>query len=74
MLEHEDEIKARPPRTWFQTEKQKRELAKASKEAAANGACRVAFQGLAGCSQQGWSVVAELWGFRVAASRGGAWF
>ncbi|PSC68971.1 DEAD-box ATP-dependent RNA helicase 28 [Micractinium conductrix] len=37
MLEHEDEIKARPPRTWFQTEKQKRELAKASKEAAANG-------------------------------------
>ena len=28
MLEHEDEINARPKRTWFQTEREKRELAK----------------------------------------------
>lgn len=35
MLEHEDEIRARPARTWFQTERQKRELAQRSKAAAA---------------------------------------
>lgn len=28
MIEHEAEIYARPPRTWFQTEKQKKESAK----------------------------------------------
>lgn len=28
MIEHEAEIYARPPRTWFQTEKQKKETAK----------------------------------------------
>ncbi|PRW45622.1 DEAD-box ATP-dependent RNA helicase 28 [Chlorella sorokiniana] len=37
MLEHEDEIRARPARTWFQTEHQKRELAQRSKAAAAAG-------------------------------------
>lgn len=35
MLEHEDEIRARPARTWFQTERQKRELAQRSKAAVA---------------------------------------
>lgn len=33
MLEHEDEIYARPPRTWFQSEKQKKETAQRAKEA-----------------------------------------
>jgi hypothetical protein len=37
MLDHEEEIYARPPRTWFQTEKQKKELAVRSKAAAAEG-------------------------------------
>ena len=31
MIEHEAEIYARPPRTWFQTEKQKKESAKRSR-------------------------------------------
>lgn len=38
MLEHEEEIMARPARTWFQTERQKKELARRSREAAENGA------------------------------------
>jgi ATP-dependent RNA helicase DDX27 len=33
MLEHEDAIMARPARTWFQTERQKRDTAKAAKSA-----------------------------------------
>ncbi|EFN54589.1 hypothetical protein CHLNCDRAFT_135424, partial [Chlorella variabilis] len=37
LLEHHDEIMARPPRTWFQTEKQKREAAQLAKQAAADG-------------------------------------
>lgn len=37
LLEHEDEIRARPARTWFQTERQKRELAQRSKAAATGG-------------------------------------
>lgn len=28
MLEHEDEIYARPKRTWFQSEKEKKDVAK----------------------------------------------
>ncbi len=35
MLEHEDEIKARPPRTWFQSERQKQELKRRTAAAAA---------------------------------------
>ena len=42
MLDHEEEIYARPPRTWFQTEKEKKEVALRAK-AAADGACRLAF-------------------------------
>ena len=34
MIEHEAEIYARPPRTWFQTEKQKKESAKRSRPGA----------------------------------------
>ena len=37
MVEHEAEIYARPARTWFQSEKQKKELAERSKAAAAAG-------------------------------------
>ncbi|GAB4821500.1 hypothetical protein N2152v2_008546 [Parachlorella kessleri] len=37
MVEHEDEIRARPARTWFQTERQKREVAQKSKAAALAG-------------------------------------
>lgn len=35
LVEHEDEIYARPARTWFQTAKQKQELAERAKAAAA---------------------------------------
>lgn len=34
MIEHEADIKARPPRTWFQSEAQKRALAEASRQEA----------------------------------------
>lgn len=34
MIEHEADIKARPPRTWFQTEAKKRALAEASRQEA----------------------------------------
>ena len=34
MIEHEAEIYARPPRTWFQTEKQKKESAKRARPGA----------------------------------------
>ncbi len=37
MVEHEDEIRARPARTRFQTERQKREVAQKSKAAALAG-------------------------------------
>lgn len=37
MLEHEDEIMARPKRTWFQTERQKRELQRRTAAAADGG-------------------------------------
>ncbi|KAL4427607.1 hypothetical protein ABPG75_001696 [Micractinium tetrahymenae] len=37
MIEHEEEIMARPARTWFQTERQKKELARQAKEAVENG-------------------------------------
>lgn len=37
MLEHEEEIMARPARTWFQTERQKKEVARRAKDAAENG-------------------------------------
>jgi ATP-dependent RNA helicase DDX27 len=36
-LEHEDEIYARPARTWFQTEKEKKAAAAAAAAAAAQG-------------------------------------
>ena len=38
MIEHEAEIYARPPRTWFQTEKQKKESAKRGRPDADVGA------------------------------------
>lgn len=37
LLEHEDEIYARPARTWFQTEKEKKAAAAAAAAAAAQG-------------------------------------
>ena len=37
VLEYEDEIKARPARTWFQSERQKTDVKKRSAEAAADG-------------------------------------
>ncbi|KAK9828521.1 hypothetical protein WJX72_000533 [[Myrmecia] bisecta] len=42
MVEHEAEIFARPPRTWFQTEKQKRETAEAAKRGEAGAAAEEA--------------------------------
>jgi ATP-dependent RNA helicase DDX27 len=37
MMEHEDEIKGRPARTWFQSERQKKEIKKKTAAAAAEG-------------------------------------
>ena len=37
MLEHEDEIKSRPAKSWFQTEREKRDAKKRSAESETDG-------------------------------------
>ena len=39
LIQHHDEVKSRPSRTWFQSETQKREIKKRSVENAKRGVC-----------------------------------
>ena len=67
MLDHEEEIYARPPRTWFQTEKEKKELALLSK-AAADGACVCRVRA---CALRVPLCASFPWGAVLGAGRGG---
>ena len=50
IMEHEAEIYARPARTWFQTERQKRQAAKGAREAATSAPdIQAAVKGVAAC-------------------------
>ena len=44
MLEHEDEIKSRPAKSWFQTEREKRDAKKRSAESETDGGDEVRSQ------------------------------